>query len=69
MSHAVFLQVVQREYTAKGATVGPDLQIKFGSDLISLELPSEGVTLESGWKLVPLFNPMVRKVNIVGQNL
>ena len=66
LSPAVFLQVVQQEYTTRGATIGPDLLIEFESDHLSLELPSEGVTLEGGWKLFPLFNPMVRRVHIVG---
>ena len=56
----VILQKVKQEYTAKGATIGPDLRIEFESSSISLQLPSEGVTLEDGWKIVPMFHPVVR---------
>ena len=57
---AVILQKVKQEYTAKGATTGPDLRVEFESSSISLQLPSEGVTLEGGWKIVPMFHPVVR---------
>ena len=56
----VILQKVKQEYTAKGATIGPDLRVEFESSSISLQLPSEGVTLEDGWKIVPMFHPVVR---------
>ena len=57
------LQVVQREYIARGATTGPDLPVEFESNSISLQLPTEGITLEDGWRIIPLFNPEVRNVN------
>ena len=53
------LQVVQQEYTAKGATIGLDHVVEFESETISLQLPSEGITLEDGWKIVPIVHPMV----------
>jgi len=56
----VILQKVRQEYTAKGATIGPDLKIEFQSSSISLQLPSEGVTLQDGWKIIPFFHPGVR---------
>ena len=56
-----YLQIVQQQYTASGATSGPYLPVEFESDSISLEVPSEGVILENGWRIVPLFSPVVRK--------
>ena len=55
------LQIVQKTYSAKGATVGPEFLLEFKSETISLKLPPEGVTLEAGWKIVPNFPPMVSK--------
>ena len=55
------LQVVQKAYTAKRATIGSELLLHFESEAISLQLPPEGVTLEAGWKIVPNFSPMVSK--------
>ena len=43
-----------------GATIGPDLPVKFESNSISLQLPTEGVILEDGWKIIPLFKPEVK---------
>ena len=57
----VFLQVVQQEYTAKDATIGPDLPVEFESEHISLELPSENKILNGGWRMLPLFHPRVRE--------
>ena len=62
-------QAVQHEYTAMHATIGPDLPVGFESDSISLEIPDDGITLEDGWKIVPLFHPVVRKFIVVNQNL
>ena len=55
------MQAVQQEYTTKGAKIGPDLPIEFESDSISLKLPSNEGILDSGWRLIPLFHPMVRE--------
>ena len=60
----VILQKVKQEYTAKGATIGPDLRVEFESSSIALQLPSEGVTLEDGWKIVPMFHPVVRTYEV-----
>ena len=55
----MYSQVVKKDYNDKGAIVGPHLPVEFEASRISLELPSNGVTLEEGWKLLPLFNPEV----------
>ena len=56
LSHIAFIQVVQREYTDKGATAGPDLPVEFEAETISLQLPP---ILKDGWKITPLQNQMV----------
>ena len=55
----MYSQVVKKDYSDKGATVGPDLPVEFEASKISLELSSKGVTLQEGWKILPLFNPEV----------
>ena len=69
----MYSQVVKKDYNDKGATVGPHLPVEFEGSKISLELPSKGVTLQEGWRLLPLFNPEVGEqcttTNYVGQNL
>ena len=56
----MYSQVVDKNYKDKGAKLEADLQVEFDSEAsrISLELPSNGVTVK-GWKLLPLFNPEV----------
>ena len=56
----MYSQVVRKDCNDKGAILGAHLQVEFDSEAsrISLELPSNGVTLK-GWKLLPLFNPEV----------
>ena len=64
----VFYQFVRRKYIAEGATIGPNLQVVFESNSISLELPSRELILNGGWKIVPLVPPEVRTfVCISGQ--
>ena len=63
-----YLQIVQQQYSASGATSGPHLSVEFETDTISLEVPSEGVTLENGWRIFPLLSPVVRKL-IAGKHL
>ena len=48
------------------------MPVKFESDSISLQLPSEEDNLDDGWNIVPLFSPVVRtyyNLCIFGQNL
>ena len=65
----VTLQAVRHEYTAMRATSGPDLSVEFESDSISLEIPPVEVILEGGWKILPLFTPVVRKFIVGHQNV
>ena len=55
----MYSQKVKKYYKDKGAIEGAHLPVEFEASNISLELPSEGVTLNEGWKLLPLFNPEV----------
>ena len=38
------------------------MPVEFESNSISLELPSDEVTLGEGWKILPCFTPKVKKV-------
>ena len=61
----VFLQMVQHTYTASGAaTCGHDegMLVEFESSSISLNLPTEGIILQNGWKILPQFHPAVKNV-------
>ena len=55
----MYSQAVKNEYNGKGAIVGPHLPVEFEASRISLDLPSNGVPLKEGWRLLPLFNPEV----------
>ena len=55
----MYSQVVKKDYNDNGAIVGPHLPVEFEASNISLDLPSNGVPLEEGWRLLPLFNPEV----------
>ena len=33
---------------------------RHGNDRISLDVPEDGITLENGWVITPLYNPSVR---------
>ena len=65
----MYSQEVQRKCDDKGAEIGPHLRVEFEASSISLDLPFEGVTLEEGWKLLPLFHPEVKWLYSVGRNL
>jgi len=60
----VFLQHVKQTYTARGATDHCDegMPVVFESSSISLDLPSDDVTLGDGWKILSYFLPTVKKV-------
>ena len=55
----MYSQVVKKDYNDKGAIVGPHLPVEFEESTITLNLPSKGVTLKKGWRLLPLINPGV----------
>ena len=54
----VVFQIVQQKYAAR-AIEDISFRIEFEDAKISLDIPSSGLTLESGWKITPLFHPTV----------
>ena len=46
------------EYKKEGARPGPDQNIEFEADMITLNIPLKGKTI-SGWKITPLIRPVV----------
>ena len=45
------LQAVDAKYTAAG--VGDDQEVMFEEEQITLDIPMEGLVLESGWTVTP----------------
>ena len=53
-------QDVEKNYRQKERAIsGPDQLIDFEADRIRLDIPEEGAILKEGWKLTPLFTPVV----------
>ena len=50
--------MVEEEYSKKNALPGPDQNVEFESDMISLDIPMEGLSIK-GWKITPLIRPVV----------
>lgn len=42
------------------AIEGPNQEVEFEADTITLDVPKEGITTEEGWKIKPLAHPMVK---------
>ena len=55
------MQAVDQFYT-RTSHIREDTEMSLGFDRenISLSIPREGVKLESGWRIVPLYDPIVR---------
>ena len=58
MVHAI-LQAINAKYTEVGARVGPDQEVIFEGEQITLDIPEEGIMLESGWSITPNTHPGV----------
>jgi len=41
------------------ARVGPDQEVMFKDRKITLDIPEEGITLTTGWTIIPLTHPGV----------
>ena len=41
------------------AIEGPDQEVQFEADRITLDVPKEGITVEEGWAIKPLTHPTV----------
>ena len=52
------MQVIEKEYIKKRAHSGPEQNIEFESDMITLDIPLKGRTIK-GWKITPLIRPVV----------
>lgn len=62
----LWYQKVDNFYSSKGAEVGPDFEVIFNGDEVFLEIPKNGITLQSGWTLLPLVYPTrVRVLSIL----
>ena len=54
---ALLFQEIESFYLNRRAERGPYFGITFDGEEASLQIPEEGITLPSGWTLVPLFYP------------
>lgn len=46
-------------YSTSDVVSGPDLEVEFEVDKISLSIPEDGVCLQNGWTITPLVPPVV----------
>ena len=53
------LQAIDAKYAEVTATVGPDQEVMFEKEQITLDIPKEGLTLHSGWTITPHTHPGV----------
>ena len=45
--------------------MGPDQEVMFEGENITLDIPKEGLVLESGWTLIPHIHPRVNLTAIL----
>ena len=55
----VFLQVIKNFYKKERAILGVEHLVEFEEDSITVGIPEEGTTIK-GWKITPMFPPVVR---------
>ena len=53
------LQAMRGVYSSLDVVSGPDLDVEFEVDKISLSIPDDGVCLQNGWTITPLVPPVV----------
>lgn len=53
------LQAIDTKYTKDAATGGPDQEVVFEEEQITLNIPKEGIVLGSGWTITPHAHPGV----------
>ena len=58
-------QGVHSVYATMGARVGPDQNVMFAGKEITLDIPHQGITLDTGWTITPLVHPGVRQLTLV----
>ena len=59
------MQAVNAGYAEANARMGPYQEVMFKEEKISLDIPKEGIVLESGWAITPHTYPGVSLVRIV----
>ena len=62
MVHVFLSQAVCTEYATMGARVGSHQKVMFAGKEITLDIPLEGITLDTGWTITPLVHPGVRQL-------
>lgn len=60
------LQAIDAKYTKAAAIVGPDQEVIFEGEEITLDIPKEGVSLENGWTIIPYTHPGVSLLLLFG---
>ena len=55
----IVLQAMWDVYSSLNAVSGPDLEVEFETDNISLSIPEDGICLQNGWTIKPLVPPVV----------
>ena len=53
------LQAIDARYTEVAARVGSDQEVTFEGEQITLDIPKDGIVLESGWTITPHTYPGV----------
>ena len=60
------MQAAEKVYCPRdGGVRGPEQTIEFESNQIKLDIPTEGIELENGWKVTPILNPVVSIFSII----
>ena len=55
-----YMQAAEKLYCPHdGGVRGPEQTIEFESNQIKLDIPTEGIELQNGWKVTPILNPVV----------
>ena len=53
------LQAIDTKYNKAAATEGPNQEVIFEEEQITLNIPKEGIVLGSGWTIIPHAHPGV----------
>ncbi len=56
------MQSVNKVYSGKGCIEGPDQEIEFAEDKITLDIEESGLATQEGWNIIPLTPLTVRRV-------
>ena len=51
--------MTEEHYAKLRGTPGPEQEIDFESDAVTLDIPERGGATEKSWKIVPLMRPRV----------